>query len=667
MPDLFGIRPRPTIMFLYYKLSDTFNYTPNGDPNGINNSNSDLPSHTAQRSQQNNLSSSSHQNHNPERHEQYNTNHSNSSRKSASRTNKKRKQLQQQDIIRTELIPGHRGDRDVDELVMFIDGDSSSKQRQNSVPLRPADTNSNPTSRRKSRKPIKILQDNEHKTSPIDDETQSISFIDEDDQPTTTTTTTHSLNNNDNSSTYHDEISLPNDDEESHSNTTNGEISFPEWQSTSPTNDEIDSLSLSSITLNHSNSEIISEPFVTVTHRRRSIKERRNNNSSSSSRTFHFPDKPRFQSIQNGILRPTIQNSLSNIKPFVSTTTKDENTNITSPPARPPPSSISQTSVLPSTSVPEQSSPRLSSHSSSSSLSSSLKRQSKAPPVVFLNKSIDIELNDVSFGFDIENPTSDKPPTPPPAPTSEPLLEKEVNPSSSSRRSYQQQRTSHGPSFYSASDTRPHQYRNYPYQSQYIDPLLLQYNQQRYQQLAYLNLLRTQYLSSQSPYVLIPNPTTINPDEKDETSDQIQEPLLVYTTIPGQTGPIYYQPNKKSYESVYPSQYFYPTHPAYFQPIPSSLLIDNKSQQGDTDHDDVEEEEDNDYEKSTRLFQQTRQQSSSHIMSNALQLVYSQEKRNAQTDRFNLDQLTAYLAMKWTETVDHYEQGDDEILLTGEQ
>ncbi len=45
-------------------------------------------------------------------------------------------------------------------------------------------------------------------------------------------------------------------------------------------------------------------------------------------------------------------------------------------------------------------------------------------------------------------------------------------------------------------------------------------------------------------------------------------------------------------------------------------------------------------------------------MSNALQLVYSQEKRNAQTDQFNLDQLTAYLAMKWTDTIDHYEQGN---------
>jgi hypothetical protein len=330
--------------------------------------------------------------------------------------------------------------------------------------------------------------------------------------------------------------------------------------------------------------------------------------------------------------------------------------------------------------VPEQSSPRLSSQSSSSSLSSSLKRQSKAPPVVFLNKSIDIELNDVSFGFDVENSTAEEPPTPlsPPSPPQstplDPSTEKEVNPlssppsSSSSRRSYQQ-RNPRGPLFYSGPDIRPHQHRNYPSQSSYIDPLvLLQYNQQRYQQLAYMNLLRTQYLPSQSPYVLIPTPTTTtyetNADEKDESSEQIQEPLLVYTTIPGQTGPIYYQPTKKSYQSVYPSQYFYPTHPAYFQPIssPASLLIDNKSQHDETDNDDEEEEDDedeeNNLEKSTRIFQQTRQQSSSHIMSNALQLVYSQEKRNAQTDRFNLDQLTAYLAMKWTDTIDHYEQGN---------
>lgn len=87
------------------------------------------------------------------------------------------------------------------------------------------------------------------------------------------------------------------------------------------------------------------------------------------------------------------------------------------------------------------------------------------------------------------------------------------------------------------------------------------------------------------------------------------------------------------------------------------MSVENKSQQDETDHDE-EEDEDNALEKSTRRLAQTRQQSSSHIMSNALQLVYSQEKRNAQTDRFNLDQLTAYLAMKWTDTVDHYEQGN---------
>lgn len=95
MPDLFGIRPRPTIMFLYYKLSDNFNYNSNGgkhmrsensnkqnfcsfliiysivfssfistDPNGLNHSNNDLLSYTTQRSQLNNnpsISSSSHQ------------------------------------------------------------------------------------------------------------------------------------------------------------------------------------------------------------------------------------------------------------------------------------------------------------------------------------------------------------------------------------------------------------------------------------------------------------------------------------------------------------------------------------------------------------------------------------------------------------------------------
>jgi hypothetical protein len=79
-----------------------------------------------------------------------------------------------------------------------------------------------------------------------------------------------------------------------------------------------------------------------------------------------------------------------------------------------------------------------------------------------------------------------------------------------------------------------------------------------------------------------------------------------------------------------------------------------KSEPNETDDVHIE---DHDYEKSTKSYLQTRQQSSSDIMSNALQLVYSQQRRNAQTDRFNLDDLTAYLAMKWTDTVDHYEQG----------
>ncbi|CAF3761458.1 unnamed protein product [Rotaria sp. Silwood1] len=777
------------------------------DPNGINNSTNEILSYTAQRSQQNNLLSSSHQNRNPEYHEQYNTNHSSSSRKPTIRPPKKRKQSQQQEIIRTELIPGHRGDLDVDELVMFIDGNSTTKQKQrhNSAPLRPTDTNkfktisslpdtnsnittttTTTTSRRKSRKPIKIIQEpinnnNENKTSQIDEDIQSIEFIDDDADDTTTITTTHSINN-----TYNEKnttnICLPNDDE-SHSNivdidttndsnTTNGETSLPEWleplSSTSPANtNDIDSFSLSSTTINNLNSEIMSEPFVTVTHRRRFTKERRQDNnlllSSSSLRSSRLPlssninDKRRFQSstlTQNGILRPTIRNSLSNIKPFISTTTttitKEENINRIS--SSPPPSSqtISQISVQPITTsssplqppppppssssssvsnhVIEQSSPRLSSHSSSSSLPSLIKRQSKPPPVVFLNKSIDIELNDVSFGFDVENSISDKPETPIQSPipiekeienesnilSSLQINDSSINSKSSSRRSYQQQqRNNRGLLFYSGSDIRPQQqqqqqqqHRNYSSQSSYVDPLLLlQYNQQRCaanysQQLAYMNLLRTQYLSSQSQYVLIPTtyptppppPTTTtndieqdekNPDEEiNQTSEQIQEPLLVYATIPTQTGPIYIQPTKKSYydveqlqqtsmSTIYPTQYFYstqtqhiiPSHTAYFQPISSpSLLIDTKSQQDNTEDDDDDNNNnnnDNDYEKSTRLFHQTQQQqSSSHIMSNALQLVYSQERRNVQTDRFNLDQLTAYLAMKWTDTINHYEQGE---------
>ncbi|CAF3735883.1 unnamed protein product [Adineta steineri] len=743
-----------------------FKLSSNDDPNGNNNSNNDILSYTTQRSQQNNLSSSSQQNRNSERHEQYNTNHSNSERKSTTRPSKKRKQLQQQEIIRTELIPGHRGDRDVDELVMFIDGNSSSKQQQQrhntTAPLRLTDTNSNnnnttttTSTRRKSRKPIKILQEssinnnNENKTSPIDEDTQSIGFIDEDDETTSTatvtSTTTHSLDNKYNEQNTTN-TSLSNDDEShsttndinstNNSNTTNGEITLPEWfepiRSTSPVNDDNDSFSLSSTTLNNSNSEIISEPFVTVTHRRRLTKERRqDSNPSSSSRTSHFPlsssshnnnnnnnDKRRFQ--QNENVRSTIRNGPLNTQPYVNTATKEEKIDsasqtvsqtsvLQSPPpsSQPPAPPVPLTSSISNNST-EQRSPRLSSQSSSSSLSSLLKRQSKPPPVVFLNKSVDVELNDVSFGFDVDNPIiDDKPltptlssPPPPPSTEKEPEILSSTqsndflinSKSSSSRRSYQsqqQQRGNRGSFFYSGPDIRTHNHRNYPSQTpvtqpSYIDPVLLQqYNQQRLanysQQLAYMNLFRTQYMHSQQPYILIPATyTATNDNDQDEkilddetisTSEHIQEPLLVYTPIPTQLGPIYLQQTKKlsndleqqmPIPTIYPQQYYYPpqtSHPAYFQPISSpTLILDTKSQQDGSD--DEQEEQDNNYEKSTRLFHQTRQQSSSHIMSNALQLVYSQERRNAQTDHFNLDQLTAYLAMKWTDTIDHYEQGN---------
>jgi hypothetical protein len=464
------------------------------------------------------------------------------------------------------------------------------------------------------------------------------------------------------------------------------------------------------------NSEIISEPFVTVTHRRRLIKERRQDNNLVS-RSSHFPPPPSSSSnkndkhrvpstLKNGNIRPTLHNKSKN-----SSIKKEENNNSIPSESIPPPSSSSSivNPINDQSLEKQQSSTRLSSHSSSSSLSSLLKRQSKLPPVVFLNKSIDIELNDVSFGFDLDsiplNQSSDdinnnksstieqdndiinpSIPSPIESTQSNEILTEKPN------RKFQQ-RNNRGPQFYSGSDIRPQHHRNYPSQplpqSSYIDPLLLLQYQQRYQQFAYMNLLRTQYISPQSQYIFLPTPypttTTNETDLDDETNqpstDQIQESLLVYATPNGQ---LYFPPStiKKPYTdseqqqqsvapiptvytttpTMYPSHYFYPSqvqhvipsHPAYFQPITSpSLLIETKSEQNDIDDIDL----DDDYENSTKLYHQIRQQSSSDIMSNALKLVYSQQRRNAQTDRFNLDDLTAYLAMKWTDTVDHYVQG----------
>ena len=445
-------------------------------------------------------------------------------------------------------------------------------------------------------------------------------------------------------------------------------------------------------------------------NRRRSTKERRQDNPlQPGTRPSRYPpsstnDKRRFPvaPLQNGSTRPNIRPAPSTSKSFASNTTSALPAAAAA--ALPLPSSLSTTTA-------EQSSPRLSSHSSSSSLSSLVKRQSKPPPVVFLNKSADVELDGVSFGFDVDHPLSD-----PPASVSShdkehdtetntlsstsPTVSTQSNDySKPSRRS--QQRNNRGSSFYSGSDIRPQhqQQRHYasPPTPSYVDPFLLfQYNQQRLgpnysQQLAYMNYLRAQYLSQQAQYVLVPTPNAayppaangeFDPDEplaSDEpTSEQMQEPLLVYTTIPTPSGQIYFQPTvtmKKTYQDVeqptaYPAQFFYsaapnliPSSAAYFQPIPSipspSLFIDTKSPLDNTDDEDAANE--HHYGQPARLYQQQQQSSSSsssHIMSNALKLVYSQEKRHAPTDRFNLEQLTVHFAMKWTDTVNQYEQGE---------
>lgn len=503
------------------------------------------------------------------------------------------------------------------------------------------------------------------------------------------------------------------------------------------------------------NSEFISEPFVTVKNRRRLPKERRQDNNLPTRSTNIPPlttssklnDKKRIPSnTKNGFSRPITRNNTSTNKINPSSIAKEQvNNQIFAEPVRtvPPPSDESSNTTSAVHSNPEQPvekqqlSPRLSSHSSSSSLSSLLKRQGKPSAVVFVNKSIDVELKDVSFGFgldsipsnkshgdDINNNIQNQTET-----TTEldvdtgnistssssiqPTQSNDTSNDSTTQKSNRKfhQRNNRSPQFYSGPDIRPHQQRNYPTQpipqSTYIDPVLLfQYNQRfaNYSpQMAYMNLLRAQYMPPQSQYVFLPTSyaaaappppppataattTATNDDESEETTtqtstDRPQEPLLVYATP---TGQFYYQssvPKKASIDSeqepasmppvyttttppIYPSPYFYPspahhiipTHPAYFQPIPtstsSSLLIETKPEESANDIDD------DNCKNSTMTYPQKRQQSSADIMSNALQLVYSQQRRNAQTDRFNLDDLTAYLAKKWTDTVDHYEHGN---------
>ena len=425
---------------------------------------------------------------------------------------------------------------------------------------------------------------------------------------------------------------------------------------------------------------------------------------------FNNNDKRRISSTsQHDPLRSSPRNSLSNIKPTVTSMTKEKS------PVPTPLEPVFPAVPIPAEKVPSP--PRLSSHSSSSSLASLLKRQTKLPPVVFLNKSVHVELNDVSFGFDIDPITEKISSDPVASPADkEPLV---TNPSTPPlteavqldevvltdfvaanvhERTFQQRHT-RDPRFYSGSDIRPphRAYASVPMSSApFMDPLLLQYNQQRFpnysQPLSYMNLLRTPYLPSQAQYLLVPTsypsaaPNEMDSDEKSlddqisQPAQQVQEPLLVYTNIPNQSGPMYFHPsaaNKSFYvdpkqgspaavSNMYssamamypppmfyprPAQHLYPSSAAYFQPISSpSLFVDTK----------LDERQNIDPAETSGKYGQTTDtlpSASSDIMSSALQLVYSQQRRNAQTDRFNLDDLTAYLAMKWTETVDHYEQG----------
>ncbi|CAF1236964.1 unnamed protein product [Adineta ricciae] len=800
--------PRPSIMYLYYKLSENLVYIPHSDPSGNKtlsklNSGTDhttLPNTSTWPLQQSSVnqinslssSSSSHQNRNlvdRQEQQQYQSNSSrNNSRQHQIRTTKKRKQSQQQETIRTELIPGHRGNLDVDELVMFIDGNPS-KRGQNSSSLNSTDankpklntlndSNSNKTApRKKSRKTTKSLQqpisvtddyENEISTSVTFNQSHSeANYVDNE-----SNLTTHSIVDITNQSLEDRTVSTTNNNEYRSDITnitavamTNGVNSLPNWfeqtRDICSPNDDSNSLHLSSTMTNRSNSEPISEPFVTVTHRRRLLKERRQDNNSSSIRSSGLPLQPvapsQFSSFSNnnsdkrriscakhnGTQRTAAQSNHSNNKSINTSTSIEENKNnnnigninaVLSEPASqqsPSLSSLTSNPVPESTSEKRQSSPRLSSQSSSSSLSSLIKRPSKPPPVVFLNKSAGVELNDVSFGFDLDSTSLNKSLDETNEKSSTDHIDAEstnasmpstvgfnqfTDPGTEKSTRKFQPRFYRGLQFYSGSDIRPHHHRAYPSQQlpsqpSYVDPLvLLNYNQQRLPSythpLTCMNLMRGSYVLPQSQYVYLPTtltnsstvPTTAtnetNGDEEanQTSSESIPEPLVVIAAPPAS---MYYHTlmNKKLYidsdqqqtpqatpissiypavPPVYPANYFYPTHaphllpshPAYFQPITSpSLLIDTKFEPNDIDGIEVN---DDDYEKSTKLYSQARQQSSSDIMSNALQLVYSQQRRNAQTDRFNLDDLTAYLAMKWTETVDHYEQGDNRILLVDE-
>ena len=51
--------------------------------------------------------------------------------KNGSQVKRKSKKTQQKGAMRTELIPGHRGDQNIDDLVNFINGSSSTNNNTN--------------------------------------------------------------------------------------------------------------------------------------------------------------------------------------------------------------------------------------------------------------------------------------------------------------------------------------------------------------------------------------------------------------------------------------------------------------------------------------------------------------------------------------------------------
>lgn len=516
------------------------------------------------------------------------------------------------------MIPGHRGDRDVDELIMFIDGHSSkgvdsqengkTKVQQNcSEPV-------GPSVRRKSRRNRKNLEEKNGEEEKVEENENEI------------------------------KISSPED-----KSSTNVEKVSPKTF-LSPTKTESESLS-------NSLNENVVEPFFTVVHRRRSTKDRRNEQNSTRPTTNNV-DKRKAKIVFNSTTR---NNSISSKNDFQPSNNDQKD----------------KTKFEPN-----------------SSSVGSTKNNGKTAPVVFLNKSAEVQLNDVSFGFDLENSNESTS-----VDRSFVSKTRQENLFFSQKSESTNENPSHQEEIHSNNEFRnihpqEHLFNHQPNLT-HVDPVsLYQFNQQRLaasfsQQPHFLNLVRNPYLTQTAPYLFVPpvyqnesNKTRTIEQSNDENKPNLQEPLIVYTAIPNSTaGQIYFQPmlnsgkNLNEFEhppvipqttmysqsNFYPSPLFYsnflPNHPAYFQPIPSSSTF--KSQFDETEPEDFDDDDDDDDDlyDSRSKNEVSSSSSSAHIMSNALQLVYSHQKKNTPKDQFNLESLTAHLAMKWTDGINRFEQG----------